>query len=332
MTPPMRAFLLRSACAALASCVLSACVFITGDINPLARRPRPLVERAVSGKGDAKILLIDLSGIITSEEERGPLGLGARESPVARIEAELARAREDDDVRAVVLSINSPGGTVTASDIIYEQLMRFKAERSVPVLVQMLDLATSGGYYVALAGDEIVASPTTVTGSIGVLFTNISVAGLLDKLGVRDQSVASGRMKDIGSPLRTMTPEERAVLEGLIGDMQARFVSLVRARRPGLTPEMAAEMTDGRVFSADQALRGGLVDALDYLDGTIARARQRAGVSEATVIRYTRGDEYADGLYARSVLPAAQVTQVNVLPLAEPRLQPGPHFLYLWAP
>ena len=325
-------FLRRLAAVLLAVSLVSGCVFISGDINPLARRPRPLIERAVAGRGDAKILLIELSGVITSEEERGPLGLGGDESPVARVEAELERAREDDDVRAVVVSINSPGGTVTASDILYNQLLRFKAERNVPVLVQMLDLATSGGYYVALAGDEIIANPTTVTGSIGVLFTNVSVAGLLDKLGVHDQTIASGRMKDIGSPLRTMTPEERAVLEGLINDMQARFVALVRARRPGLTPEMAAQMVDGRVYSADQALRGGLVDALDYLDGTVARARQRAGVSEATVIRYQRGNEYAEGLYARGGLAPAQITQVQVLPLAERRLPPGPHFLYLWAP
>lgn len=324
-------FLLRLS-ALLAACCASGCVFITGDFDPLSRRPRPLLERAVSGEGDAKILLIDLSGVISSEEERGPLGLGRQESPVARVEAELDKAREDDDVRAVVVRVNSPGGTVTASDIIYSQLMRFKAERRVPVLVQMLDLATSGGYYVALAGDEILASPTTVTGSIGVLFTNISAAGLLDKIGVRDQTIASGRMKDIGSPLRTMTPEERAVLEALIGDMQARFVGLVRARRPGLTAEMADQMVDGRVFSADQALRGGLVDGIDYLDGTIARARQRAGLTEATVIRYQRGDEFADGLYAHGGLPPAQVTQVTLLPGAERRLPPGPSFLYLWAP
>jgi protease-4 len=209
--------------------------------------------------------------------------------------------------------------------------MRFKAEHGVPLLVQMLDVAASGGYYVALAGDEIVATPTTTTGSIGVIFNNVSVAGLMDKLVVRDQTVASGAMKDIGSPLRTMTPAEREVLERLIGDFQARFVALVRERRPGLTPEMGATMVDGRVFSADQALQGGLIDRIGYLDDTIEGAKARAGVSEARVIRYRRTNEYDDGIYARADLPA-QVTQVSLLNLDNRRLPAGPNFLYLWAP
>ena len=270
----------RSLLAALLTLTAGGCVLITGDFDLLSRRPRPLAEQVVSGSGRAKILLLDLSGVISSEERAGPLGLGGRESTVSRVQAELDLAADDDDVRAVVVRINSPGGTVTASDIIYNGLMRFKAEHHMPVLVQMMDVAASGGYYSALAGDEIIATPTTITGSIGVIFTNISVAGLMDKLGVRDQTVASGAMKDIGSPLRTMTPAERAVLEALIGDLQGRFVGLVRERRPNLTPEMSTTMTDGRVFSADQALQGGLVDAIGYLDDTIdarqaARRRER---------------------------------------------------------
>lgn len=317
--------------AALLSLTAGGCVFITGDFDVLSRRPRPLAERVVAGSGDAKILLLDLSGAISSEEASGPLGLGGRESTVARLEAELDLAAKDDEIRAVVLRINSPGGTVTASDVIYERLMRFKTERRVPLLVQMMDVAASGGYYAALAGDELIASPTTVTGSIGVIFTNISVAGLMDKLGVRDQTVATGAMKDIGSPLRTMTPAERAVIERLIGDMQTRFVTLVRTRRPTLTPDMNATMVDGRVFSADQALAGGLVDGVGYLDGTIDRARQRAGVSEARVIRYRRPDEFGDGIYARGDAPA-QVTQVSLLNFEQSLLPRGPNFLYIWAP
>jgi protease-4 len=324
---------LRHASLLLLAFAASGCVLITGDFNLLSRRPEPLEERVVSGRGDAKILLMDVSGVISAEARESRLGLSREESPLARIEAELTQAAEDDDVRAIVLRVNSPGGTVTASDIIYERLTRFRAERGVPVLVQMMDVAASGGYYVALAGDEIVASPTSVTGSIGVIFTSVSLAGLMDKLGVANQTVASGSMKDIGSPLRGMTPAEREVLQRLIGDMQARFVALVRARRPRLTAEMDAQMVDGRVFSADQALAGGLVDQIDYLEGTIERAKQRAGVREATVIRYRRASEHGNGLYARHSGGAApQVNQINLLSLTEQGLPQGPSFLYLWVP
>lgn len=307
----------------------SGCVFITGDLNPFDTRPQPLEEAVVSGSGKKKILLMDVSGVITSEERGDTFGLRREESTVARVEAELEAAADDDAIVAVVLRMNSPGGTVTASDIIYDRLMRFKEERDVILVVQMMDVATSGGYYASLAADTIVASPTSVTGSIGVLFTSVSLSGLLEKIGVRNQTVTSGSMKDIGSPLRTMTPAERQVLQSLIGDMQQRFVGLVRERRPNLTEEMKAEMVDGRVFSAQQALAGGLVDNIGYLDETIDRARQQAGVTDATVIRYKRPNESAEGLYARSPLGAPQVNLVNVNLESLPRT---PSFLYLWAP
>jgi protease-4 len=313
----------------LAPLLASGCVFISGDINPFSRRPQPLEERVVSGSGRKKILLMDISGVITSEERGDALGLRTSESTVARVEGELQMAAADDKIAAVVVRINSPGGTVTGSDIIYDMLLRFKTEYDVPLLVQMLDVAASGGYYTALAGDEIVASPTSVTGSIGVIFTSVSLEGLMNKVGVSNQTVASGAMKDIGSPLRTMTPAERQVLESLVGDMQERFVGLVRERRPHLTEQMNAEMVDGRVFSAQQALAGGLVDNIGYLDGTIERAKQRAGLREATVIRYRRSDESGDTLYSRASVGPPQVNLVN---LNLESITRTPNFLYLWSP
>ncbi len=326
---PSRSPILDFFCALVLGATASGCVFITGDLNPFSQRPQPLEERAISGSGDEKVLLMDISGVITSEERGDALGLRSNESTVARVDAELEAAADDDHIAAIVLRINSPGGTVTGSDIIYDRLMRFKAQRSVPILVQMMDVAASGGYYTALAGDAIIASPTTVTGSIGVVFTSVSLQGLFDKIGVRNQTVVSGAMKDIGSPLRTMTPAERQVLESLIGDMQDRFVSLVRERRPNLTDEMRAQMVDGRVFSAQQALAGGLVDDIGYLDGTITLAKQRAGVREATVIRYRRPDEHADSLYSRASFGRPQINVFNFDLESPPR---APSFLYLWSP
>ena len=315
--------------ASLLATTLSGCVFITGDLNPFSRRPQPLEERVISGSGDKKILLMDISGVITSEERGDSLGLRTSESTVARLEAELESAAQDDDIVALVLRINSPGGTVTGSDIIYDRLMRFKAQHDVPVFVQMLDVAASGGYYSALAADTIIASPTTVTGSIGVIFTSVSLEGLMDKIGVRNQTVTSGKMKDIGSPLRTMTPAERQVLDALVTDMQQRFIGLVHERRPNLTDEMKAQMVDGRVFSAQQALAGGLVDDIGYLDSTIERAKRTAGVRKAKVIRYRRPDEYSDSLYARGSIGPPQINLLNINLEALPRT---PSFLYLWSP
>jgi len=325
---PSRSRLVRCAAVVLLAS-LNGCVLITAELNPFSRRPPPLEEHVVSGSGRKKILLMDISGVISSDERSDTLGLRTTESTVARVEAELGQAADDDDIVAIVLRINSPGGTVTGSDIIYDRLMRFKAEYNVPILVQMMDVTASGGYYTALAADEIVACPTTVTGSIGVIFTSVSVEGLLDKIGVRNQTVMSGKMKDIGSPLKTMTPEEQKVLDSLVSDMFQRFVGLVRERRVNLTDEMTAEMVDGRVFSAQQALAGGLVDDIDYLDGTIERAKHRAGVREATVIRYRRPDESAETLYSRAALGSPQVNLFNISLESLPHT---PSFLYLWAP
>lgn len=313
----------------LAAAGSTGCVFVSGNVNPFARRPQPLSEHVVAGEGSAKILLIDLSGTISNEEQPGPLGLQPHEGKVARLEAELQRAAEDDEIRGVIVRINSPGGTVTASDIAYTRLMRFKTEQQIPVVAQLMDVAASGGYYTALAADEIVAHPTTITGSIGVVFGGVSVEGLMEKLGVRNQTIKTGSKKDIGSPLRAMTDDERALLERLLGEMQARFVSLVRERRPGLTPEMDANLADGRVFSAQQALAGGLIDRIGYLEDTITAIKARAGVSDARIVLYRRPEESAETIQSPAAFAAPQINLINV-DLAP--VMRTPQFLYLWMP
>ncbi|MBI2466563.1 MAG: S49 family peptidase, partial [Candidatus Rokubacteria bacterium] len=155
----------RLAWLALAAAWLAGCGGISLDLTP---RVRPLQETTLEGKGREKILLVELHGVLAEEplitlEARPPVPL------LARVREELVKAADDDRIRAVVLRINSPGGTVTASDILYHELTRFKARRKVPVVASILDVGASGGYYVALAADRIVVHPTTITGSIGVL-------------------------------------------------------------------------------------------------------------------------------------------------------------------
>lgn len=309
--------------------LLPGCVFITGNLNPFSSAPQPLEEHVVSGEGKAKVVVINVSRTISNEEEEAPFGIAREESTTARVHEELDQAGKDDRVCAVVLRINSPGGTVTASDVIYQDIMTFKAEHHVPVLAQLLDMGTSGAYYVALAADEIVATPTTVTGSVGVVMYNVNFAGLMDKLGIRNQTMKAGAHKDIGSPLRPMTSEEQRILQSLLNDMHDRFLNVVRERRPGLTAEAAQTISDGRVLTAQQALAAGLVDRIGYLSDTIDTAKRRAGVAEARTVLYRRPQEFAENIYSRAGFGAPQVNLVNFDVSGLPQ---SPQFLYMWLP
>jgi protease-4 len=291
--------------------------------------PRPLEETVVDGDSGPKILLLDVSGVL-SEDAREPGLLGpVEDNPVSRVREQLVRARRDPEVRALLLRINSPGGTATASDLIYGEILRFKQERELPVVAQLMGVAASGGYYVAMAADEIVAQPTTVTGSIGVRLVSVSLAGLLGKLGIEDQTLVAGRHKDAGSPLRRMTPEERAQLQRVVDDLYARFESVVAQGRPGLSREAVAKLADGSIYSAPQALSLGLVDALGGFDESLARARRAAGLSQARVVRYHRPREYANNLYTGGGGPAPALRLELPAGLGD-ALAPG--FYFLWSP
>lgn len=318
---------------ALAIGSLPGCILINADLDPLSREPKPLTEHVVAGDGDDKILLLDVTRVITSESERSAFGLTEQESVVARVEAELRQAGQDDAIKGLLVRINTPGGTVTASDILYQRLSRYRREHGVPMVAQLMDVAASGGYYTALAADEIVAHPTTVTGSIGVIFQGLNFEGLMDKVGVRNQTLKSGDKKDIGSPLRKMTSEERALLKQVLAEMRGRFVGLVRERRPSTTDAQEKIFADGRILSAGQALDLGLVDRLGYLDDAIERVKHRAGITQARVVIYRRADEFSETLYSTLGAQARlQAPQINLINLNVDGLLPSPRFLYLWAP
>lgn len=304
------------------------CVFIQADLNPFRTRPEPLVERRLEGSGKQKVLLIDVSRVIVSAERPGLLG-SPRPSLLARVREELKRAEKDDRVRAVVVRINSPGGTVTASDTLYRELREFRTKTGRPMIAHLLDVGTSGAYYVALAADEIVASPTTVTGSIGVVLAGINMSGLMDKLGVKNQTLKSGALKDAGSPLRPMTSEDEAVLQRILTAMHERFLALVQERRPAITGESLQTIRDGRVLYAEEARALGLVDRIGYLDDAIRRARELANLEEATVVVYQRPSQQAENIYS----PASLWSVLAELFLGEVgAVSMGPQFWYLWMP
>ncbi len=298
------------------------------SINIPTGQVEPLVETVVGGSGSQKILMIEVDGVITEASQVVDFFGTVEEGSVSRLREELELARKDEQIKALVLRINSPGGTVTGSDLLHQQISRFKRERGIPVVAQLMGIAASGGYYVAVAADEIVAQPTTVTGSIGVIFSGINLAGLMEKIGVEDQTITSGEFKDAGSILRTMRPEEKAQLQSIIDDFHERFVSVVQAGRQGLAAEDIATLADGRIFSAPQALEAGLVDRIGTLESTFASARKRAGIREARIVTYHRPREYASNLYTRTPRPRAPLVDLWPDAIA----LEGPTFLYLWAP
>jgi protease-4 len=303
--------------------LLAGCSLISVDLTP---RVRPLRETTLEGQGADKILVVDLSGVLAEEpiltlESRPAVPL------LARVREELQKATEDDRVRAVVVRINSPGGTVTASDVLYHEVLRFKARRRVPVVASILDVGASGGYYVALAADRIVAHPTTVTGSIGVLMLTVNSGGLLEKLGVSATYIKSGEHKDMGSPLRSLTSEERRIFQGVIDRLYAQFVQRVVEGR-GLPEPQVRALADGRIFTAPEALAHRLVDRIGYLDDALEMAREAAGLAEARVVAYHRPRQYRATVYssADTPTPLAGIADLARLVLS------GPRFLYLWWP
>jgi protease IV len=314
--------------AILAAFVLSSCSVLSIDLQP---RIRPLEEDTVEGHGSAKIVMLDLAGVLGDDLPGFSLTAPPARVPLlARIQEELRKAEKDDHVKALIVRINSPGGTITASDTLYREIHEFKRRTKMPVIAVILDVGASGGYYAALAADSIVAHPTAVTGSIGVVMLTVNAQGLMEKIGVAPLAIKSGPMKDAGSPFRALTPDERAVFQGVIDDMYARFVGLVATARK--IPEARVRgFADGRIYTAPQALALGLVDRIAYLDEVVEMAKQAAGVTEARVVMYHRPREYRASIYAGApdVPPSAGTAVAQFAALLGGA---GPRFMYLWWP
>jgi len=320
----------------ITACMLGLCLFLSSGCSfisvSLVPPVQPLRETTVMGKGKEKILIIDISGIISEEEKRGVAGFSGEPDMVARIREELKTAAKDKLIKAVVLRINSPGGTVTASDILHHEIEQFKKNTGNKVIACIMDLGASGGYYVAVSADKIVAHPTAVTGSIGVIMLNLSVEGLLQKIGVKDTSIKTGEHKDMGSPLKTMTDEERKIFQGVLDDMYEKFLSVITEGRKGLSREKLRSLADGRIYIARQALEYGLIDRIGYLDEAIGLAKKEAALREARVITYHRPGAYRNNIYSQ--LGNAGFGAVNLLNIdLKTFVRSGtPSFMYLWAP
>jgi protease-4 len=262
---------------------------------------------------------VDIRGVIQESASNSPFDHSGAQQIADRIK-ELA---ERKDVKAIVLDINSPGGSVGAVQGIYAEILRARNEQHKPVIAMMRDVAASGGYYLAAGCDRIVAQPGTLTGSIGVIFSMSNVEGLLQKVGVKMDPIKSGKFKDIGSSFRPMTPDERKILQDVIDDAYSQFFDAVKNGRKMKDDDLKA-LADGRIFTGNQALRVHLVDHLGGEREALEYAKELAHLSKPVVLH--DGDAIEKFFSALDSKMSSPLTSLNnkVQEVATP------HMSYLW--
>jgi protease-4 len=268
-----------------------------------------------------KVGIIDIDGVILSGE-----GSFKRQIDYARTEAEEGR------LKALVLRVDSPGGSVSGSDYIFHHLRKFREDTGLPIVVSMGGVAASGGYYVSMAvGDApntIFAEPSTFTGSIGVIIPHYNAAGLFEKIGVEADAVASHPLKTMGSLSRKMTAEEQDIFLQLVNDGFEQFKDVIKQGRPKFRNDPSAldKLATGQIFSSKQALDAGLVDKIGFLEDAIERAIELAGVEAdyVTVVRFKPESGLLDALMGAQARPAAGLDLAALLDMSTPRTY------YLW--
>jgi protease-4 len=257
-------------------------------------------------------------------EIHGALVDDSRTSTTSEALDMLDRAREDDQVAGVLLRVDTPGGSVTDSDLVHRSVKRLR-DAGKPVVVLMGDLCASGGYYVAVAADQIYAMPTTVTGSIGVIIFGLNIYDLLEKVGIQDVSVMSGQFKAMLSPTRPVSEDQRKLLQDIVDSMYQRFVDLVAEGRH-LPPDQVRPLADGRLYTADQAKQLHLVDEIGYREDALDKLRDLAHGGPFQVVRYRREATLLDAL--RSMKAETPTPGAALLG----QLGYGPRAMYLYSP
>mgnify|MGYP000060690325 CR=1 FL=1 len=207
----------------------------------------PLQEYTLQGDATGKVLVIHVRGTISDVPRRRIVS--TRPSMVQEVVSQLRKAEKDAEIKAVLLKINSAGGSATASDILYNEIVAFKEKTAAKVVVAMMDVAASGGYYISLPADYILAHPTTITGSVGVLFIRPDVAGLMDKIGVEVEVSKTGINKDMGSPFRQATAEEKQIIQNMIDRLGQRFLDRI-AKHRRIDSQRLKDIATARIFMA----------------------------------------------------------------------------------
>lgn len=266
-----------------------------------------------------KIIHIDLEGIISSMEMGG---LFTEAMPgIDTVKRALEQAVEDKNVKAIVLRINSPGGEVTASDILYNAVK--KAAKEKPVVVYMDSMAASGGYYVACGATKIVASETTLTASIGVIMETMNYHELFGKVGLSMATFTSGAFKDSLSGARPMRDDEKAYIQNLVTQMYDRFLGIVSEARGVPKDTLKSTVADGRVVTGREALNAKLVDQIGYVEDAYALARELGKAADAGVVKYRHETSFFEIFASARATPQPAKVQVDVGSSLLPKLQPG---------
>ncbi len=292
-----------------------------------------LHESVLGGRDRDKIVIIPIEGVINEKADENLFGV-KNDSIVSRVKEQLKRIEFDKSVKGVILKVNSPGGTVTASDILYNEIKKFKVRNNIPVVAIFMDVAASGAYYIAMASDFIGAHPTTVTGSIGVIMQGMNIKEGLDKVGFKDQSFTSGVNKSIGSSTREMSPEQKKILQSVVDSLYDRFFQIVKEGRPNIKEEALKNLADGRIFSSVQAEKAGLVDKVGYFDEFIVDVMSRKnykkspGNDNPRIITYSPGRKMVRNIYqTKQENPSNESIVEKFI-----GIDSSAKFMYLWNP
>ena len=303
--------------------------YVNADLQPNDKGP----VRMMLVDGDPRcctdrIAILDIDGVLLNTNMTMPYS--ASENPVSVLREKLDAIAQDPCTVAVVLRINSPGGGVAATEMMWHQLRGFRQRVPVPMVACMMDVSTGGAYYLATAADVICGYPGTVTGGIGVILNCYNLQDTMAQYNVLSQSIKAGEHIDMGSALQTMTPAVRECLQAMADEYHQRFKEVVLTRRPQIARDNASTF-DGRIFTATQAIERGLIDHLGTLEDAIATARQMSQRENACAVMYHRCTDQARSPYATT---ANAPTLNNLLPLSLPGLERSrlPTFLYMWEP
>ncbi len=312
-----KGLILRTLLIFIIQCFLLGACIINLSLLP---QEEPLREQLIEGTGRPKILLIPVTGTIRED---------GRDSQVNLVKEMLQMALKDRDIEGIILRIDSPGGTVNASDIIYHEIKTLKEKKAIPVYAFIDGTGTSGAYYIAMAADRVYASPSSITGSIGVIAMKFNIENLMTKVGIQHEVVKSGDKKDFWSPFRPSTTEEKEIFQKIIDDLYERFLRVIYENRNGLlNMDEIRRLADGRIYTAGQALELKLIDRTGYIDQVIDELKLTRGLKEARVVRY-----YKPGTYRPTYYSGADTSGINLsLSVNEFTGLHPVRFMYLWLP